>query len=234
MQFQDHSMLIHFILDGDDLTASTGSIINLLSELMHYGKDELIFAVVGSDASQILPSLLPLMLHSLRTDFKFMLSSLIGQHQRHLVDSILKTDIRSVREAAIESISSILECTGTNNLNIVLQDTLNRAFYMSLIESPSSKMSTAAQSTWCHAIQRAPTDLLHEICKANLSLWILLASSPDNIPMDSSLVSMLREKSPTDELFWMGSASPQDKGWIQTSFPRIEKNDFFILNSISV
>ena len=31
----------------------------------------------------------------------------------------LKTDIRSVREAAIESISSILECTGTNNLNIV-------------------------------------------------------------------------------------------------------------------
>jgi len=234
VQFQDHSMLIHFILDGDDLTASTGSIINLLSELMHYGKDELIFAVVGSDASQILPSLLPLMLHSLRTDFKFMLSSLIGQHQRHLVDSILKTDIRSVREAAIESISSILECTGTNNLNIVLQDTLNRAFYMSLIESPSSKMSTAAQSTWCHAIQRAPTDLLHEICKANLSLWILLASSPDNIPMDSSLVSMLREKSPTDELFWMGSASPQDKGWIQTSFPRIEKNDFFILNSISV
>ena len=59
--------------------------------------------------------------------------------------------------------------------------------------------------------QRAPTDLLHEICKANLSLWILLASSPDNIPMDSSLVSMLREKSPTDELFWMGSATPQDK-----------------------
>ena len=72
-QFQDHRILIHFILDGDDLTASTGSIINLLSELMHYGKDELIFAVVGSDASQILPSLLPLMLHSLRTVFKFML-----------------------------------------------------------------------------------------------------------------------------------------------------------------
>ena len=94
---------------------------------MHYGKDELISHVVGSDASQILPSLLPLMLHSLR----------------------------SVREAAIESISSILECTGTNNLNVVLQDTLNRAFYMSLIESPSSKMSTAAQSTWCHAIQRS-------------------------------------------------------------------------------
>ena len=116
-----------YILDGDDLTASTGSIINLLSELMHYGKDELISHVVGSDASQILPSLLPLMLHSLR----------------------------SVREAAIESISSILECTGTNNLNVVLQDTLNRAFYMSLIESPSSKMSTAAQSTWCHAIQRS-------------------------------------------------------------------------------
>ena len=191
---------------------------------MHYGKDELIFAVVGSDASQILPSLLPLMLHSLRTVFKIMLPSpsLIGQiHliERHLVGIDLKSDIRSVREAAIESISSILECTGTNNLNIVLQDTLNRAFYMSLIESPSSKMSTAAQSTWCHAIQRAPTDLLHEICKANLSLWILLASSPDNIPMDSSLVSMLREKSPTDELFWMGSASPQDKGWIQTFFP---------------
>ena len=56
---------MNYILDGDDLTASTGSIINLLSELMHYGKDELIFAVVGSDASQILPSLLPLMLHSL-------------------------------------------------------------------------------------------------------------------------------------------------------------------------
>ena len=121
---------ITYILDGDDLTASTGSIINLLSELMHYGKDELISHVVGSDASQILPSLLPLMLHSLR----------------------------SVREAAIESISSILECTGTNNLNVVLQDTLNRAFYMSLIESPSSKMSTAAQSTWCHAIQRSDSN----------------------------------------------------------------------------
>ena len=105
---------------------------------------------------------------------------------------------------------------------------------MSLIESPSSKMSTAAQSTWCHAIQRAPTDLLHEICKANLSLWILLASSPDNIPMDSSLVSMLREKSPTDELFWMGSASPQDKGWIQTCFPGIEQNYFFVSNSFTV
>ena len=98
---------------------------------------------------------------------------------------------------------------------------------MSLIESPSSKMSTAAQSTWCHAIQRAPTDLLHEICKANLSLWILLASSPDNIPMDSSLVSMLREKSPTDELFWMGSASPQDKGWFQTFFLELSKTIFF-------
>ena len=73
VQFQDQRILIHLILDGDDLTASTGSIINLLSELMHYGKDELIFAVVGSDASQILPSLLPLMLHSLRTVFKFML-----------------------------------------------------------------------------------------------------------------------------------------------------------------
>ena len=49
---------------------------------MHYGKDELIFAVVGSDASQILPSLLPLMLHSLRTVSKLMLPSpsLIGQH----------------------------------------------------------------------------------------------------------------------------------------------------------
>ena len=145
----------------------------------------------------------------------------------------LKADIRSVREAAIESISSILECTGTNNLNIVLQDTLNRAFYMSLIESPSSKMSTAAQSTWCHAIQRAPTDLLHEICKANLSLWILLASSPDNIPMDSSLVSMLREKSPTDELFWMGSASPQDKGWFQTFFPELRKT-FFHLKALGM
>ena len=227
--------MINFILDGDDLTASTGSIINLLSELMHYGKDELIFAVVGSDASQILPSLLPLMLHSLRTVFKFLLPSLIGQHliERHLVSINLKADIRSVREAAIESISSILECTGTNNLNIVLQDTLNRAFYMSLIESPSSKMSTAAQSTWCHAIQRAPTDLLHEICKANLSLWILLASSPDNIPMDSSLVSMLREKSPTDELFWMGSASPQDKGWIQTFFFYIFFYNFFFRKSFS-
>jgi hypothetical protein len=70
--------------------------------LMQFGKDELIFAVVGSDAATILPSLLPLMLHSLR----------------------------NVREAAIDSISSILECTGTHNLDAVLQDTLNRTFYM--------------------------------------------------------------------------------------------------------
>ena len=171
------------IKGGDDLTASTGSIINLLSELMQFGKDELIFSVVGSDAALILPSLLPLMLHSLR----------------------------NVREAAIESISSILECTGTHNLDAVLQDTLNRTFYMTLIENPSSKMSTVAQTTWCLAIKMCSPKLLISICEANLSLWILLTNSPDNNPLDCSLVSMLRDQSPTDQLFWMGGATESDR-----------------------
>ena len=156
------------IKNGDDLTASTGSIINLLSSLMQYGKDELIYAVVGSDASTVLPSLLPLMLHSLK----------------------------GVREAAMESISSILECSGTYNLDSVLQDTLNRSFYISLIEPPTSRLSAAGQATWCHAVKMAQPQLLKSICEANLSLWVVLASSPNNQPLDPALVSMLRDHSP--------------------------------------
>ena len=181
------------IKNGDDLTASTGSIINLLSSLMQFGKDELIYAVVGADVSSVLPSLLPLMLHSLR----------------------------GVREAAMESISSILECTGTHNLDSVLQDTLNRAFYITLIEPPPSRLSTAGQATWCHAVKMASPALLQSICAANLSLWVMLAASPNNQPLDPALVSMLRDQSPTDELFWIGGGvdeSTRDEVYPQTRY----------------
>ena len=109
----------------------------------------------------------------------------------------------------MESISSILECTSTHNLDAVLQDTLNRSFYISLIEPPTSRLSSAGQATWCHAVKMAQPQLLKSICEANLSLWVVLASSPNNQSLDTTLVSMLRDQSPTDELFWMGGCSDE-------------------------
>ena len=102
---------------------------------MSHGKEELVGVVVGDDASRILPTLLPLMLHSLQP----------------------------VREAAIESICSILECGNTLNLDLVLQDTLNRTFYVALIEPPKSVMSSFAQNTWCRALAISAPDLLLRI-----------------------------------------------------------------------
>jgi len=150
---------------------------------MSHGKDELISVVVGQDASNILPSLLPLMLHS----------------------------IRPVREASIESICSILECGTTVNLDLVLQDTLNRAFYIALVESPKSQMSSHAQATWCRTVGISSLELLSLISDSNLQLWLMLASSMEQKPLDVSLISMLREQSPTDELFWMGRATAEDQ-----------------------
>ena len=123
------------IKQGDDLTASTGGVVSLLSSFMSHGKEELVGVVVGDDASRILPTLLPLMLHSLQP----------------------------VREAAIESICSILECGNTLNLDLVLQDTLNRTFYVALIEPPKSVMSSFAQNTWCRALAISAPDLLLRI-----------------------------------------------------------------------
>lgn len=169
------------VRQGDDLTASTGGVVSLLSALMSHGKDELISVVVGQDASSILPSLLPLMLHSLRP----------------------------VREASIESICSILECGTTINLDLVLQDTLNRAYYIALVENPKSQMSSHAQATWCRTTSISSVELLSLIADSNLQLWIMLASSMEQKPLDVNLISMLREQSPTDELFWMGHATAE-------------------------
>ena len=149
---------------------------------MSHGKDELISVVVGQDASSILPSLLPLMLHSLRP----------------------------VREASIESICSILECGTTINLDLVLQDTLNRAYYVALVENPKSQMSANAQATWCRTVAISSPELLAMIADSNLQLWIMLAASMEQRPLDVQLISMLREQSPTDELFWMGGAANEE------------------------
>ena len=53
-------------------------------------------------------------------------------------------------------------------------------------------------------------DLLLRIAESNLSLWVMLAASTNYKPLDPTLVSMLRESSPTDELFYMGAANDPD------------------------
>ncbi|CBY07750.1 unnamed protein product [Oikopleura dioica] len=164
------------ILKGDDLTVSTASAVTFLSALMNHGKEELVYGSVGNDAGVVLAALLPLIFHSLST----------------------------VREATLESVNAMLAYDNFRNIDIVLQDTLNRTFFTVISESPKSKLSKSAVQIWARAVSAGSPDLLEEIVAATIDLWVALATTRDGRPIESKLISILKEHSLTDEIIYLG------------------------------
>ncbi|XP_041362673.1 TATA-binding protein-associated factor 172-like isoform X2 [Gigantopelta aegis] len=154
------SSLWETLLDLDDLTASTNSIMTLLATLLahpHLAADS-----VSQSLSELIPRLWPFLRHN----------------------------IKSVRKAALETFYTLLSAEGQQNalqswLPAVLQDALRHIYQRSLLEH-SPELLDLVEKVWAQLLERTPLDYLIGASLPWLGVWLCLLMQPARVPYDPS------------------------------------------------
>ncbi|XP_056018084.1 TATA-binding protein-associated factor 172-like [Ostrea edulis] len=149
------------LLDLDDLTASTNSIMTLLSTILTNPQ-----ASVRDWLSQPLPELVPRLW------------------------PFLRHSIASVRHSALQTFHTLLTLPEDQQsvqpwLPFILQDALRHIFQRSLLEE-KERITLILDRVWKQLLSRAPLEYLVGNSLPWLGIWLCLCMQPSKLPFDSS------------------------------------------------
>lgn len=189
-------LLWDILLDLDDLSPSTSSVMNLLAEI--YSQEEMIPKMSGRHASK----------EKLEFDLNEMvgiddLGEEMGSQENPYVLSVLaprlwpfmRHNITSVRYSAIRTLERLLEagcrkCVSSESSftcvwpSSILGDTLRIVFQNLLLES-NKDILQCSEKVWRLLLQ-CPVKDLEDAAKLYISSWVELAGTPYGSPLDAS------------------------------------------------
>ncbi|KAM9325875.1 LOW QUALITY PROTEIN: TATA-binding protein-associated factor 172 [Gastrophryne carolinensis] len=155
------------LLELDDLTASTNSIMTLLSSLLAYPE------VQQCNIQQSLTILVP------------------------RVWPFLRHTISSVRKAALETLCTLLStqdqsCSGW--LTPILQDMMRHIFQLCILES-SQDILELINKVWQELINKASTQYVVAAACPWMGAWLCLMMQPSHLPIDLNMLLEVKAKS---------------------------------------
>lgn len=154
--------LWEIMLDLDDLTASTNSIMALLSKLLCYPQGEISTQSSDHSLTELAPRLWPFLRHN----------------------------IASVRKAALQTLCSLLTLKDPQNLpcswlSPLLSDALRHIFQRCLLECQADILDIL-ENVWSEILKQVPADLITKASMPWLGVWFCLLMQPANVPFDQS------------------------------------------------
>lgn len=188
-------LLWDILLDLDDLSPSTSSVMNLLAEI--YSQEEMIPKMFGASASkekQELDLNEVVCIDDLGEGINiqenpYMLSTLAPR-----LWPFMRHSITSVRYSAIRTLERLLEAGYKKNISepstssfwpsFILGDTLRIVFQNLLLES-NEEISQCSERVWRLLLQCSVGDL-EDAARSYISSWIELATTPYGSPLDST------------------------------------------------
>ncbi|KAM3913658.1 TATA-binding protein-associated factor 172 isoform 2-T2 [Leptodactylus fuscus] len=161
------STLWDALLELDDLTASTNSIMTLLSSLLMYPQ------VQQCNIQQSLTILVP------------------------RVWPFLRHTISSVRKAALETLCTLLSTQDQNSsgwLTPILQDMLRHIFQICILES-NQEILDLIQKVWQELIHKASVQYVVAAACPWMGAWLCLMMQPAHLPIDLNMLIEVKPKS---------------------------------------
>ncbi|XP_072292356.1 TATA-binding protein-associated factor 172 [Eucyclogobius newberryi] len=155
------------LLDLDDLTASTNSIMTMLSLLLTYPQ------VRQSSMQQSLTVLVP------------------------RVWPFLRHTISSVRRAALETLFTLLSKADQNCslwINPILQDMLRHIFQCCILES-NEEILELVQKVWTELLSQAPQQFVVAASCPWMGSWLCLMMQASHIPIDLNMLLEVKARS---------------------------------------
>lgn len=155
------------LLDLDDLTASTNSIMTLLASLLTYRQ------IQQYSIQQSLTILVP------------------------RVWPFLRHTICSVRKAALETLFTLLSTQDESCvmwLTPILQDVL-RHIYQSCILESNQEILELIQKVWLELLNKAPIQYVVAAACPWMGAWLCLMMQPSHLPLDSNMLLEIKAKS---------------------------------------
>ncbi|XP_060697914.1 TATA-binding protein-associated factor 172 isoform X1 [Hemiscyllium ocellatum] len=155
------------LLELDDLTASTNSIMTLLSSLLTYSQ------IQQYSTQQSLTVLVP------------------------RVWPFLRHTISSVRKAALETLFTLLSTRDQSCvmwLTPILQDVL-RHIYQSCILESNQEILELIQKVWLELLNKAPIQYIVAAACPWMGAWLCLMMQPSHLPIDSNMLLEIKSKS---------------------------------------
>ncbi|XP_068114094.1 TATA-binding protein-associated factor 172 [Hyperolius riggenbachi] len=155
------------LLELDDLTASTNSIMTLLSSLLAYPQ------VQQCNVQQTLTILVP------------------------RVWPFLRHTISSVRKAALETLCTLLSTQDQNSsgwLTPILQDMLRHIFQLCILES-NQEILDLIHKVWQELITKASVQYVVAAACPWMGAWLCLMMQPSHLPIDLNMLLEVKPKS---------------------------------------
>ncbi|XP_051883424.1 TATA-binding protein-associated factor 172 isoform X1 [Pristis pectinata] len=155
------------LLDLDDLTASTNSIMTLLASLLTYRQIQQYS--IQQSLSVLVPRVWPFLRHT----------------------------ISSVRKAALETLFTLLSTQDQSCvmwLTPILQDVL-RHIYQSCILESNQEILELIQKVWLELLNKAPLQYVVAAACPWMGAWLCLMMQPSHLPIDSNMLLEIKAKS---------------------------------------
>ncbi|KAH6823556.1 ROOT GROWTH DEFECTIVE 3 [Perilla frutescens var. hirtella] len=187
-------LLWDILLDLDDLSPSTSSVMNLLAEI--YSQEEMIPKTFGTLGSKEKPEL-DLNELDLTDDFEEGMSSLENPYMLSTLAPrlwpFMRHSITSVRLSAILTLERLLEAGYRRSINdesssfwpsFIVADTLRIVFQNLLLES-NEEILQCSERVW-NILTKCQVEDLENAVKLYFSSWIELATTPYGSPLDAT------------------------------------------------
>ncbi|XP_062927802.1 TATA-binding protein-associated factor 172 isoform X2 [Mobula hypostoma] len=155
------------LLDLDDLTASTNSIMTLLASLLTYRQIQQYS--IQQSLTVLVPRVWPFLRHT----------------------------ISSVRKAALETLFTLLSTQDQSCvmwLTPILQDML-RHIYQSCILESNQEILELIQKVWLELLNKAPLQYVVAAACPWMGAWLCLMMQPSHLPIDSNMLLEVKAKS---------------------------------------
>ncbi|XP_067858540.1 TATA-binding protein-associated factor 172 isoform X3 [Heptranchias perlo] len=155
------------LLELDDLTASTNSIMTLLSSLLTYR--QIRQYSIQQSLTVLVPRVWPFLRHT----------------------------ISSVRKAALETLFTLLSTQDQSCvmwLTPILQDVL-RHIYQSCILESNQEILELIQKVWLELLNKAPIQYVVAATCPWMGAWLCLMMQPSHLPIDSNMLLEIKAKS---------------------------------------
>ncbi|CAI0433201.1 unnamed protein product [Linum tenue] len=184
-------LLWDILLDLDDLSPSTSSVMNLLAEI--YSQEEMIPKMISKPKEELdlneVVHIDDIGEKSYLDENPYMLSTLAPR-----LWPFMRHSITSVRYSAIRTLEQLLEAGHKRSVSdpsgssfwpsFILGDTLRIVFQNLLLES-NERILHCSERVWRLLVQ-CPVEDLESVANAYISSWIELSTTPFGSPLDSS------------------------------------------------
>ncbi|XP_069123766.1 TATA-binding protein-associated factor 172-like [Argopecten irradians] len=157
------------LLDLDDLTSSTNSIMTLLSTIMSHPRAS-VLDWLTTPLTELVPRLWPFLRHN----------------------------IASVRKSALQTFSTLLDIESVQHptniwLPLILQDALRHLIQRSLLEERQDVLVMVGQ-VWSKLLSKSPIDHLIAMATPWLGVWLSLCMQPSKVPFEPAYLIQAKHR----------------------------------------